>query len=101
MDLIAGVCVNNIGHNHPKVIKSIKNQLEKHLHVMVYGEFVQPSQLDLSKYLLNLLPEELNCIYAVNSGTEANEAAIKLCKAHTKRTEIISFKGSYHGSTNG
>ena len=101
MDLIAGLCVNNIGHNHPKIIKSIKNQLEKHLHVMVYGEFVQRSQMDLSKNLLKLLPEELNCIYALNSGTEANEAAIKLCKAYTKRTEIISFKGAYHGSTNG
>lgn len=101
MDLIAGVCVNNIGHNHPAVIKSIKNQLDKHLHVMVYGEFIQQAQLDLSNNLFELLPNELDCLYSVNSGTEANEAAIKLCKAFTRRTEIVAFKGAYHGSTNG
>ena len=101
MDMIAGLCVNNLGHNHPKIITAIKTQVDKHLHVMVYGEFVQQAQLDLSKNLISLLPNELDCIYAVNSGTEANEAAIKLCKAYTERTEIIAFNGAYHGSTNG
>ncbi len=101
IDMIAGLCVNNVGHNHPIILNSIKSQLEKHLHVMVYGEFIQQTQLDFSKNLVRLLPSELDCVYAVNSGTEANEAAIKLCKAYTERSEIIAFKGAYHGSTNG
>lgn len=101
MDMIAGVAVNNIGHCHPKVISAIKNQLEKHLHVMVYGEFVQEAQNEFGKTLLELLPEKLNCVYTVNSGTEANEAAIKLAKRKTGRMELIAFTGAYHGSTNG
>ena len=100
-DLISGVAVNNIGHRHPKVVEAIKNQVDKHLHVMVYGEFVQDSQVDLANKLKAVLPESLNCVYAVNSGTEANEAAIKLAKRVTGRMEIVSFRGSYHGSTNG
>ena len=101
MDMIAGIAVNNLGHNHPKIIKAIKNQLAKHLHVMVYGEFIQEAQLNLVRNLKKLLPNELDCVYTVNSGTEANEAAIKLCRAYTGRSELISFHGSYHGSTNG
>ena len=101
MDMIAGVAVNNIGHCHPKVISAIKNQLDKHLHVMVYGEFVQEAQNEFGKTLLELLPEKLNCVYVVNSGTEANEAAIKLAKRKTGRMEMIAFSGAYHGSTNG
>ena len=101
MDMIAGVAVNNIGHCHPKVISAIKNQVDKHMHVMVYGEFVQEAQNEFGKTLLELLPEKLNCVYTVNSGTEANEAAIKLAKRKTGRMELISFTGAYHGSTNG
>jgi acetylornithine/succinyldiaminopimelate/putrescine aminotransferase len=101
MDMIAGVAVSNIGHGHPKIKKALLDQIDKHLHVMVYGEFIQQSQLDLTKKLTALLPENLNCVYPVNSGTEANEAAIKLAKRVTGRTEIISFRGSYHGSTHG
>ena len=100
-DLISGVAVNNIGHRHPKVVEAIKNQVDRHLHVMVYGEFVQDSQVDLANKLKAVLPESLNCVYTVNSGTEANEAAIKLAKRVTGRMEIVSFRGSYHGSTNG
>ncbi|MES2589694.1 MAG: aspartate aminotransferase family protein [Bacteroidota bacterium] len=101
MDMIAGVAVNNIGHKHPKVIEAIKNQVDKHLHVMVYGEFIQDAQLNFSKKLVSLLPNSLNSVYTVNSGTEANEAALKLVKRVTGRTELISFRGSYHGSTHG
>lgn len=101
MDMIAGVAVNNIGHNHPKVVKAIKDQLDRHMHVMVYGEFIQDAQLNLSKQLTSLLPESLNSVYPVNSGTEANEAALKLAKRVTGRSELISFRGSYHGSTHG
>lgn len=101
MDMIAGVAVNNIGHNHPKVIEAIQKQISKHLHVMVYGEYLQDSQLDLSKNLTSILPESLNCSYIVNSGTEANEAALKLAKRYTGRQQIVSCKNSYHGSTHG
>jgi acetylornithine/succinyldiaminopimelate/putrescine aminotransferase len=101
MDMIAGVAVNNIGHRHPKVIEAINNQLEKHLHVMVYGEYIQDAQLALAKNLASILPNNLSCSYIVNSGTEANEAAIKLAKRYTGRQEIISCKNSYHGSTHG
>ncbi|MFA7274627.1 MAG: aspartate aminotransferase family protein [Crocinitomicaceae bacterium] len=101
MDMIAGVAVNNIGHRHPKVIEAIKSQADRHLHVMVYGEFIQDAPLEMARKLTALLPDSLNCVYPVNSGTEANEAAIKLCKRVTGRTEIVSFRGSYHGSTNG
>jgi acetylornithine/N-succinyldiaminopimelate aminotransferase len=101
MDMIAGVAVSNLGHSHPHIIESIKKQLDRHMHVMVYGEFIQDSTLAFSEKLVSLLPENLNCVYPVNSGTEANEAAIKLAKRVTNRTEIISFRGSYHGSSHG
>ena len=100
-DLISGIGVSNIGHRHPKVIHAIKEQLDKHLHVMVYGEFIQATPNRLAKKLTDLLPPQLNCCYFVNSGTEANEAALKLAKRYTGRTEIISCRKSYHGSTHG
>src|SRR6187431_2442 len=100
-DLISGIGVSNIGHRHPKVIQAIKDQLDKHLHVMVYGEFIQSTPNLLAAKLTSLLPPSLNCCYFVNSGTEANEGALKLAKRYTGRTEIISFKKSYHGSTHG
>lgn len=101
MDMISGVSVNNIGHRHPKVLAALQHQLDKHLHVMVYGEFVQDAQNALANELLKVLPKNLSCVYPVNSGTEANEAAIKLARRATGRTEIVSFRGSYHGSTLG
>jgi acetylornithine/succinyldiaminopimelate/putrescine aminotransferase len=101
IDMISGIGVSNIGHRHPKVVQAIKDQLDKHLHVMVYGEYIQTSSNALAKRLASLLPPQLNCTYLVNSGTEANEAALKLAKRITGRTEIISFKKSYHGNTHG
>lgn len=101
MDMIAGVAVNNIGHCHPQVTSAIKSQVDKYLHVMVYGEYIQDAPLSFAEKLTSLLPSSLNCVYPVNSGTEANEAALKLVKRVTGRTEIISFRGSYHGSTHG
>ncbi len=100
-DLISGIGVTNIGHRHPKVVEAIKRQLDKHLHVMVYGEYIQSAPNELAKLLTSLLPPSLNCSYFVNSGTEANEGALKLAKRITGRHEIISFKKSYHGSTHG
>lgn len=100
-DMISGVSVTNIGNRHPQVIKRIREQLDKYLHVMVYGEFIQDSSLEMARLLRKFLPESLNCVYPVNSGTEANEAALKLAKRVTGRTQLIAFKGSYHGNTHG
>lgn len=101
LDMISGIGVSNVGHRHPKVVKAIKDQVDKHLHVMVYGEYIQSSSNRLAHKLSTLLPPSLNCAYFVNSGTEANEAALKLAKRFTGRTEIISCRKSYHGSTHG
>ncbi len=100
-DMIAGVAVNNIGNRHPQVLKRINEQLAKYMHVMVYGEFIQEATLEFSRLLRSFLPENLDCVYPVNSGTEANEAALKLAKRVTGRTQLIAFKGSYHGNTHG
>ena len=101
LDMISGIGVTNIGHRHPRVVKAIKDQVDKHLHVMVFGEYIQSSPNLLAAKLTSLLPASLNCCYFVNSGTEANEGALKLAKRHTGRSEIISFRKSYHGSTHG
>lgn len=100
-DMISGVSVTNIGNRHPQVIKRIREQLDKYLHVMVYGEFIQDSSLEMARLLRSFLPKELDCVYPVNSGTEANEAALKLVKRVTGRTQLVAFKGSYHGNTHG
>lgn len=101
IDMISGIAVSSLGHRHPRVIQAIQEQLNKHLHVMVYGEYIQSASNRLAQKLTSLLPASLNCCYLVNSGTEANEAALKLAKRATGRTEIISFRKSYHGSTHG
>jgi acetylornithine/succinyldiaminopimelate/putrescine aminotransferase len=101
LDLTSGIAVSALGHGHPRIKERLKAQIDKHLHVMVYGELIQSAQEDLAKELLQCLPKELNSYYFVNSGTEANEAALKLAKRATGRSKIISFKGSYHGSTHG
>jgi len=101
MDLISGIAVSNIGHRHPKVVRAIKKQVDKYLHVMAYGEFIQEPQSRLAKKLTSLLPQHLDAVYFVNSGTEANEGAIKLAKRVTGRTDLIAFENSYHGSTLG
>ncbi|MDX1627419.1 MAG: aspartate aminotransferase family protein [Fulvivirga sp.] len=101
IDLISGIAVSNLGHKHPKIVQAVKDQVDRHMHVMVYGEFVQSAPNLLAKKLTDLLPESLNCCYFTNSGTEANEGALKLAKRYTGRTEIISCRGAYHGSTHG
>jgi acetylornithine/succinyldiaminopimelate/putrescine aminotransferase len=100
-DLISGIGVSSIGHRHPHVIAAIQAQLDKHLHVMVYGEFIQTASNRLVEKLSKHLPESLSCVYLVNSGTEANEGALKLAKRYTGRTEIVACRRSYHGSTHG
>lgn len=101
MDMVSGVGVSGLGHGNTYINDAIKAQIDRHLHVMVYGEFVQDSQVKAASLLTSLLPKTLDCCYFVNSGTEANEAALKLAKRITGRTKIVSFKGAYHGGTHG
>lgn len=100
-DLISGLGVAALGHNNAEINTALKQQIDQYLHVMVYGEFIQQPQLDLGKLLASVLPKSLNTAYFVNSGTEANEAALKLAKRVTGRKKLISFVGAYHGSTHG
>lgn len=101
IDLIGGISVANIGHRHPKVIEAIKKQLDAYMHVMVYGEFIESPQVQYAKLLTDHLPPSLNSVYFTNSGAEAIEGSMKLAKRITNRTQIIAFKNSYHGSTQG
>lgn len=101
LDLVSGFAVSNIGHRHPRVIKAIHDQLEKYLHVTVYGEFVQAPQVKFAEKLCTVLPEPLRSVYFVNSGAEATEGAMKLARRFTGRSEIISCHNAYHGSTQG
>lgn len=101
LDFVAGVSACSLGHKHPRVIEAIKNQLDKYLHVMVYGEYIQKSALDLCKLLAKHLPENLSTTYLTNSGTEAIDGAIKLAKRVTGRGEIIAAHHAYHGNTIG
>ena len=100
-DLIAGIGVCNIGHRHPKVIEAIKVQADKYLHIMVYGELVQNPQVEYAKLITDHLPETLNSVFFTSGGSEATEGAMKLAKRHTGKSQIVSFKNSYHGSTQG
>ncbi len=101
IDLIGGISVANVGHRHPEVIEAIQKQLDAYLHIMVYGEFVETPQVQYAKLLTEHLPSSLNSVYFTNSGAEAVEGAMKLAKRTTNRTQIIAFKNSYHGSTQG
>lgn len=101
LDLISGFGVNNIGHSIPTVIEAIKNQSQKYLHTNVYGEHVQGPQIELATYLSSLLPPILNSHYFLNSGSECVDAAIKLVRLATGRSEIVVCKNAYHGSTLG
>lgn len=101
IDLIAGISVCNVGHRHPAVVQAIKDQADKYLHIMVYGELVENPQVEYAKALTDHLPVSLNSVFFTASGSEATEGAMKLAKRYTNRSQIISFKNSYHGSTQG
>lgn len=101
MDLIAGIGVSALGHCHPKVVSAIKNQADKYLHTLVYGEYVLNPQVQLASFLSDILPDPLDTVYFVNSGSEATEGAMKLAKRYTGRAQIIACKNAYHGSTQG
>jgi acetylornithine/succinyldiaminopimelate/putrescine aminotransferase len=101
LDFVAGVSACPLGHNHPKVIDAIKIQLDKYMHVMVYGEYIQKPAVELTKLLAKHLPKSLEKTYLTNSGTEAIEGALKLAKRATGRSEIIAANNAYHGNTMG
>lgn len=101
LDFVAGVSACSLGHSHPEVVNAVKNQAETYMHVMVYGEYIQKPAVEFTKLLASLLPEPLETTYLTNSGTEATEAAIKLAKRITGRTEMIAAHHAYHGNTQG
>ena len=101
LDLIAGIGVSALGHRHPRVVQAAKEQLDRYLHTLVYGEFILSPQVELAKRLADQLPSPLDSTYFVNSGSEATEGAMKLAKRYTGRSEIIASKKAYHGSTQG
>lgn len=100
-DLVAGVSVSNVGHANPDVIRAVQEQAADYMHVMVYGEMVERPQVEYARLIAELLPGQLDCVYFVNSGAEAVEVALKLAKRYTGRTELISMRRAYHGSTHG
>ncbi|MDR0206618.1 MAG: aspartate aminotransferase family protein [Bacteroidales bacterium] len=101
LDLIAGIAVCNMGHSHPEIIHAVKKQLDKYMHLMVYGELIQQPQVELAEMICSFLPESLNSVFFVNSGSEAVDGALKLAKRYTERKELIYFEKAYHGSTHG
>lgn len=101
IDLISGIGVSNVGHRHPKVLNAIQGQLDKYLHLMVYGEYVQSPQARLAKAICDTLPESLDNAYLVNSGSEAVEGALKLAKRYTGKPNLVSCVNAYHGSSHG
>jgi acetylornithine/succinyldiaminopimelate/putrescine aminotransferase len=101
VDFISGIAVSSLGHRHPEVVEAVKRQVDRHLHVMVYGEFIQEPQSKYAELLTSQLPGSLDRVYFVNSGTEANEGALKLAKKHTGRNKFVAFHHGYHGDTHG
>lgn len=99
LDLNSGISVSSLGHRHPKVVKAIKDQVDTHMHTMVYGEHVQSPQTQYAELLTQHLQYGLDNVYLLNSGSEAVEVAVKIAKRHTDRYEIIAAAGAYHGST--
>lgn len=100
-DLVAGVSVNNTGHNNPVVVEAVCRQVRDYMHVMVYGELIERPQVEYAAKIASMLPEPLESVYFVNSGAEAVEGALKLAKRYTGRSEMISMRRAYHGSTHG
>lgn len=101
LDFISGVSVSNVGHGRKEVIEAVNEQMKNYAHLMVYGEMIESPQVMHAKLLTSILPSNLQSVYYVNSGSEANEAALKLAKRVTGRREIIACKNAYHGSTQG
>jgi acetylornithine/succinyldiaminopimelate/putrescine aminotransferase len=101
IDLVSGVSVSNLGHQHPDIVEAVREQAVKYMHVMVYGDLIQSPQVELAEMLAKLLPNPLNSTYFVSSGSEAVEGALKLAKRYTGRPEVVAFRNAYHGGTHG
>ena len=101
LDFVAGVSACSLGHRHPKVVEAIKNQLDRYMHVMVYGEYIQKPALELTRLLAQHLPKHIDKTYLTNSGTEAIDGALKLARRFTGRSELIAAHRAYHGNTMG
>ena len=101
IDFVSGIGVSSFGHSHPEIIQALKNQIDQHLHVMVYGEMRQESQDLAAASLCSILPSSMDAVYFVNSGAEAIDGALKLSRNCTKRTRIMAVEGGYHGNTFG
>lgn len=101
IDLVSGVSVSNIGHSNPEVVAAVKAQAENYFHLMVYGEMIEAPQVMHAELLTSILPDSLDCVYYLNSGSEAVEAALKLAKRLTGRRKMIGFINAYHGSSHG
>jgi acetylornithine/succinyldiaminopimelate/putrescine aminotransferase len=101
LDFLSGIGVNNVGHAHPAVVRAVQEQAERYLHAMVYGEYVLEPQVRLAERLASVAPGSLSVVYFTNSGTEANEGALKLAKKYTGRHRLVAFRNSYHGDTHG
>ena len=101
LDMIAGISVCNMGHSHPAIVEAVKKQLDRYMHVMVYGELIQETQVELATLLTSMLPDELSSVFFVNSGSEAVEGGLKLAKRVTGRKEIVYCHNAYHGNTHG
>ncbi len=101
IDLISGVSVSNVGHSNPAVVEAVKRQADSYMRLMVYGEMIESPQVEFATAILSHTPGSIDCLYFVNSGSEAIEGALKLAKRYTGRTELVSFRNAYHGSTHG
>lgn len=101
IDLVSGVSVSSLGHGHPEVIRAVKDQADRYMHTMVYGEFIQSPQVEYAQWLIEHLPDPLDNVYFVTSGSEAIDGAMKLAKRFTGRSEFRAFRKGYHGGTHG
>ena len=101
IDLVSGVSVSALGHGHPAVVKAVKDQAERYMHTMVYGEFIQSPQVEYAEWLAGRLPVGLDNVFFVNSGSEAIDGAMKLAKRTTGRGNFVAFEKAYHGGTHG
>jgi len=101
LDLIAGISVSNVGHQHPNVLEAVKNQVDRNMHVMVYGEIIHDVTVNYAQWLCSKLSPNLSSVYFVNSGSEATDTAMKLAKRYTGKSGFVAQHESYHGSSQG
>ncbi|MDH7508521.1 MAG: aspartate aminotransferase family protein [Methanomassiliicoccales archaeon] len=99
LDLVAGIAVNILGHCHPAITKAVKEQVDRLVHVS--NLYYIKEQAQLAQTLATIMPEPLNRSMFVNSGAEANEAALKLAAKKTKRRRFVATYNSFHGRTIG